>query len=169
MRQSQEGKKLTTYVKESIQHGEILAASRGGSSYYAPGRACKTKAGPPRRGQVDLVFVPRGVPEGKHSKRPPPAGPALRFCGSESGFAPMLAVKDPREAKQIAAKYQRCLRDDAEKTQDECIVEVTGKPVESLSFGERATKAPVRRRKVAPRGPRASTNKSTFLFPWQRR
>jgi len=136
MRREQKGKKLQPYVRESLQHGEILASSRGGSSYYAPGRACVTKSGPPRRDQVDLVFVPRNVPAGKHSKRPPPPGPALRFCIHGEGFGPMVPVKDPHEAKEIAAAYQKCLRADPKKAQAACVVEATGQPIEALSFGD---------------------------------
>lgn len=135
IRREQKGKKLISYVNESLQHGEILAASRGGSSYYSPGRACVTKSGAARRDQVDLVFVPRNVPAGKHSSRPPPPGPALRFCVHGEGFGPMVSVRDPHEAKKIAAAYQKCLRDDPDKKQAACVVEVTGKSVESLSFG----------------------------------
>ena len=161
MRQEQKGGKRVDYETRSLQHGEILASSRGGSSYYSPARACKTKAGPPRRDQVELVFIPRNVPAGKHSKRPPQAGPALRFCTGAPGFGPMLPVKDPREAKKIAAAYQKCLREDPKKKQAACFEEATGQKVASSAFGS----APAKRRK-AKRGFHGTV---PFTFPWQRR
>jgi hypothetical protein len=117
MRKEQKGGKANQYVTRTLQHGDVAAAGRGGSSYYSPARACGTKGkgdatrGPPRRDQVELVFAPRGIPAGKHSSRPPPAGPALRFCANGAGFGPMVPVRDPRHAKRIARAYQSCARD----------------------------------------------------------
>jgi hypothetical protein len=154
------------YNVRTLQHGEIMAAGRGGSSYYAPGRACLTKVSGEmgtrgaRRGQVELLFLPRGIPVSKYSTRPPGPGPALRFCSKvgEKGFAQILAVRDPREAKEIAVKFQACAAKTSERTTnlEACVVEATGKRVKDLPFGagqsRRADKVkakpPIRRRKV---------------------
>lgn len=106
--------RAATFVTETLQHGKITPWSGG----YTKGNSCVTKAGPPRRGQVDLAFVPRG-------KAAEP-GPALRFCTPGGGFAPTVSVRDPREAKRIAVKYQSCMENPKAKV-EACIKEATGK------------------------------------------
>jgi len=98
-----------TIVTRSVQHGEILPASLNVA------KGCITKGGkPPRAGQVELVFLKRGMDD-------LPPGPALRFC-TEAGKGQFLPVKDPREAKKIAQRYQSCVGGDRKK-QKACIVE----------------------------------------------
>lgn len=114
-----EGKKGKgyVYVKDTIQHGAIIAAGRTHSA------GCKTKGGDARKGQVDLVFVPRS------NKTGAPAGPALRFCSRKGqGFGPLLSVEDPKTAKEIAAKYQACAEntDGSESALEACVKKATG-------------------------------------------
>jgi hypothetical protein len=149
-----QGKAAQGYVEETLQNGPIVAAGRGGSSYYSPNKsACvtsvkdpvtgKKRLAGPRKDQVDLIFAPRGIPK-QHSDRPAPAGPALRFCSPQKrGFGPVVVVRDPRKAKEIAAKYQACARA-AEgtgpalvKALEACVAEATGSPAEKLAFGGR--------------------------------
>jgi hypothetical protein len=133
-----QGAKASIYVTETLQHGEIAASGRGGSSYYSPARGCLTADGPARRDQVDLVFMPRGVPVSKHSTRPPGPGPALRFCSSQptkGGFGPVLAVRDPREAQEIAHRYQACAKDPKADLEG-CIVKAVGKKPSEMPLGQ---------------------------------
>lgn len=110
--------KSFTLVKESIQHGEILPAS------LASSRGCCTKMtgkkgceGPPRPGQVELVFVRRSTDEGA-----PKPGPALRICTGK-GEGELIPVRDPREAKKLAQQYQACVGESRAK-QKACIARV---------------------------------------------
>ena len=100
-----------TLVTESIQHGSILPAGMA-----SPVGGCCTKKsgmkscqGPPRLGQVDLIFARRPKKKGE-----PAAGPALRLC-TEKGKGIIVPVRDPREAKRIALEFQRCVGDSPKK------------------------------------------------------
>lgn len=91
-------------VTRSVQHGDILpagltdATKAGCCSSKALGHGKRACTEPPKPGQVELVFLPR-----KHG-----GGPALRFC-TQKGSGALLHVKDPREAKKIAQKFQACV------------------------------------------------------------
>lgn len=108
-----------TMVTESIQHGAILPASltkgSGGCCTKVAGQ--KGCAGPPRPGQVELVFVRRSDEEGA-----PKPGPALRICTGK-GEGTLVPVRDPREAKKIAQRYQACVGEKRQK-QKACIASV---------------------------------------------
>ena len=90
---------------QSVQHGEVIPVG----TYTIRGcctkpKGAKTCNGPPRPGQVDLVFPSRQ--DAKKFKVP--VGPALQFCTAlrQGVFVP---VKDPRTAKRIAHAYTDCV------------------------------------------------------------
>lgn len=90
---------------KSLQHGEILPVA----SYSLRGcctkpTGAKTCNGPPRPGQVELVFPSRK----DAAKFGVPLGPALQFCtGLRAGK--IVPMKDPQTAKKVALAYADCM------------------------------------------------------------